>query len=88
MERTWYKMFGQNGVLNFIRQLDHPIHLLLRLLPLLHQLLEVLVDGVLAPEKRVHLMFLQREPGFDGLFASPVFSVRLALDKDLHGHVR
>ena len=63
--------------------MNHRVHLLLRLLPLLDQLLKVLVHRVLAAEEGVDLMLLEGEAGLDGLLASPVFAVSLALDEDL-----
>ena len=81
--RTGDELLGEDAVLHLIRELDHAVGLRLRLLALAHELLELLVHGVLAPEEGVHEVLLDREARLDGLLARPVFAVRLPLDEDL-----
>lgn len=59
-------------------------------LALFAHLLEGLADGVLALEERADVLFLQRETGFDGLLAGPVFAMGFTLDEnggDVHAAV-
>jgi hypothetical protein len=81
--RTWHKLFGENSVLDFIGQLDHPIDFLLTLLPFGNELLEVFIDSVLSSEESVDLVLFQREASLDGLFTSPIFTMGLSLDENL-----
>ena len=74
---------GQDGILNLVRQLNHRIDFLTGLLSFPVQLFELFIHSILTTEEGVDLVFLDRETGLDGLFASPVFPVRLSLDEDL-----
>jgi hypothetical protein len=63
--------------------LNHGIDFSLGLLAFVDQCLELRVHGVFSAQESVHEMFFDRETRLDGLFTRPVFSVRLALYKNL-----
>jgi hypothetical protein len=82
-KHTGLQSTRQDGVLHLIRELDHRVDLLLRLLPLLDELLELGVDGVLAAQERIDEVLLEGEARLDGLFTRPVLAVGFSLDEYL-----
>lgn len=70
----------QDRSLDLLRQLDHRVHLLVALLPLLSQRLKRVVHGNLAREVVVDQVLRDREAGLDRLFARPILTVGFALD--------
>jgi hypothetical protein len=82
-KHTGLQSARHDGVLHLIRKLDHRVDLLLRLLPLLDELLELGVDGVLAAQERIDEVLLEGKARLDGLFARPVLAVGFALDEYL-----
>jgi hypothetical protein len=81
--RTGLKMARKHCVLDFIRELEHTVHIRLTLLAFLYNCCEFFVHSIFAAKKRVHFIFLDREACLDRLFASPILAVGLPLNENL-----
>lgn len=73
----------EDGVLDFLSQLDHRVHFRLALLPPRYEFLELGIHGVLSGQEGVDLILLDREARFDRLFSRPILPVSLSFDEDL-----
>ncbi|KAH0250480.1 SPX-domain-containing protein, partial [Aureobasidium melanogenum] len=76
------QLAGDDTILNLSGKLLQVGNLLLALLAITSHLLEGLFNGVVSAHESVDILLLECETSLDGLLASPVFSVGLALDED------
>ena len=81
--RTWAQFPGQNAVLGLIRELLHVFRFSTGFLSFGYQFVEFGIHGVVAAQKRVHLVFFDWETRLHRLLTGPIFPVSFSLHKNL-----